>query len=87
MKPVKTILFAVLALTAVYSATQVLGGIQPPPSPPEERPEPFPETPPPATLCVTCGKPSEMGGKAFPTRQKENLKSLEERLNALYPRR
>jgi hypothetical protein len=87
MKPAKTILFAVLALTAVYSATKVLGGAPPPPSPPEERPEPFPETPPPATLCVTCGKPSELSSKAFPMRQQENLKLLEERLNALYPRR
>ena len=82
MRPAKTILFAVLVLTAVYSATQVLGGTPPPPNPPEERPEPFPETPPPATLCVTCG----IGSKAFPVRQKANLQLLEERLNALYPK-
>jgi hypothetical protein len=75
MKPAKTIFFAVLVLTAAYSVTKVCGGaVQ------AVAPEPLNPT----AVCVACSQPSQVSSKAFPMRQKENIKLLEERLNALY---
>ncbi len=79
MKPAKTIFFAALVLTAMYLTAKVLGGaVQAVPSE-----NPIPQS---VALCVTCGKPSQVSTKSFPTLKKENLKLLEERLNALYPK-
>jgi hypothetical protein len=77
MKPAKIIFFAALLLTAVYSTTKVLGGAAQ-----AVAPEPLN----PAAVCVTCSQPSQVSSKAFPVRQKGNIKLLEERLNALYPK-
>jgi hypothetical protein len=77
MKPAKTIFFAVLLLTVVYSATKVHGGgVQ------AVAPEPLNPT----AVCVACSQPSQVSIRAFPTRQKGNVKLLEERLRTLYPK-
>ena len=76
MKPAKTIFFAVLLLTVVYSATKVRGG----------RVSAIQEPVFPTALCVACSQPSQVSSKAFPVRQKGNIKLLEERLRTLYPK-
>ena len=77
MKPAKTIVVALMLLAVGYSVSKVRGGavIAVPPEPVN-----------PTALCVTCNQPSQVSSKAFPVRQKGNLKLLEERLNALYPK-
>jgi hypothetical protein len=77
MKPAKTIFVALTLLTVVYSATKVHGGkVQ------AVDPEPLNPT----AVCVACSQPSQVSTKAFPVRQKENIKLLEERLRTLYPK-
>ena len=75
MKPAKTIFFAVLLLTVVYSATKVRGG--PAKTYPENEPLAVP---------VAYSQPSQVSSKAFPVSQKGNVKLLEERLRTLYPK-
>ena len=77
MKPAKTIFFAVLLLTVVYSATKVLGG---------GVSAVAPESLNPTAVCVACSEPSQVSTKAFPVRQKGNIKLLEERIRVLYPK-
>ena len=77
MKPAKTIFFAVLLLTVVYSATKVRSG---------RVSVSEPEVVNPTALCVACSQPSQVSSKAFPVRQKGNIKLLEERIRVLYPK-
>ena len=77
MKPAKTIFFAVLLLTVVYSATKVRGG----PSIFTQRAAVNP-----TAVHVAYSQPSQVSSRAFPVRQKGNIKLLEERIRALYPK-